>query len=230
MHNKSICSLIILFLFFVEFSAKAQLANTIWSGNARITIPALVACDNDGNPLDYPKTVSGLTFILPVEVWFWDNSTFLIVYRQRDMGADPARGALQPFIGEWTIPVGARQGQLIGVTEVPYGSDLYEVQTGSYWKTGSRYSFTAEERDTGDFTGYDSNTIYPGARTLLTGSFSIKGTTMDATLTALFTPNPQGPGGLKTTGKNPSAKITLTKITNRTPSSEGVDVFLDDPF
>jgi len=209
--------------------AQAQLADTIWSGNAKVTIPALVACDESGEALNYPKTTTGLTFILPVEVWFWDNSKFLIVYRQRDMGADPRRGALQPLIGEWTIPAAARKNQLSGVTEVPYGSDLYEIQTGSYRKSGSKYNFTAELRDTGDLTGYDSDTIFPNAKSVITGSFSLKGNTMNATLTAVSTPNPHGPGGIKTLGKSPSATVILTK-TGRIPSSEGVDVFLDDPY
>lgn len=88
--------------------ARAQLADTIWTGNAKITIPALTATDQDGELLNYPKTITGLTFIVPVEVWFWNNSKFLIVYRQREMGADVARGELQPLIGEWEIPAEAR--------------------------------------------------------------------------------------------------------------------------
>ena len=211
-------------------SIYAQLANTIWSGNAKVTIPALVACDEYGEELDFPKTTTGLTFILPVEVWFWDDSKFLIVYRQGEMGADPARGPLQPLIGEWTIPVGARLGQLTGVTEVPYGSDLYEVRTGSYSKTGGKYNCTAELRDTADLSGYDSESIYPGAKSLITGSFTVKNSTMTATLTAVMTPNPHGPGGIKAIGKKPSVTVTLTKILDRTPSSEGVGVFLDDPY
>lgn len=213
---------------FSGFQAWAQLADTIWSGNAKVTIPALVACDGDGNPLDYPKTITGLTFILPVEVWFWDASKFLIVYRQGDMGADPMRGALQPLIGEWNIPAAARIDQLDGVEVIPYGSDIYEIQTGSYTKKGNKYTFTAELRDTEDRSGDDGSWIYPDASTVITGSFTVKNITMSATMTVAFNPNPQGPGNLKTVGKNPSATVTLTK-TSRTPSSEGVDAFLDVP-
>ena len=209
--------------------AQAQLADTIWSGNAKITIPALTATDQDGGLLDYPKTITGLTFILPVEVWFWNNSKFMIVYRQRDMGADPARGELQPLIGEWEIPAEARVGLLSGVSVVPYGSDLFEVQTGSYAKKGNKYTFTAEKRDTEDRSGYDSEWIFPEARSLVTGSFTLKGTTLSSSLTFVQTPNPHGPSGLKTTGKNTSATANLTK-SSRKPSTEGVDVFLDDPL
>jgi len=226
--KNSILAIVLTSLFaFSSFQANAQLTDTIWSGNAKATIPALVAYES-GNPLDYPKTITGLTLIIPVEVWFWDSSKFLIVYRQRDMGADPARGALQPLIGEWTIPVAARTGLLNGISEVPYGSDLFEVRTGSYRKSGGKYIFTAEQRDTADLSGYDSEWIYPNGKTLITGSFSVKNSTMTATLTVVRTPNPIGPNSIKTLGRNPSATVILTK-TNRNPSSEGVGVFLDDP-
>lgn len=209
-------------------SIHAQLADTIWTGNAVVTIPAMSATDDNGNSLPYPKTTTALTFILPVEVWFWDNSKFLIVYRQEAMGADPSRGSLQPLIGEWTIPLGARVGQLSGISEVPYGSDLYEVRTGSVSKNGNKYSFTAEFRDTGDTSGYDSEWIYPGAKVLITGSFSLSGNTIKAKLTTAYSPNPSGPGGIKISGKAPSAGATLTQ-TDRKPSTEGVGAFLDDP-
>jgi hypothetical protein len=208
--------------------AQAQLADTIWSGNAKITIPALTATDQAGGLLDYPKTITGLTFVLPVEVWFWNDSKFLIVYRQRDMGADPARGELQPLIGEWEIPLNARTGLLSGVSVVPYGSDLFEVQTGSYAKKGNKYTFTAEQSDTADRFGYDSEWIYPNAKRLVTGSFTLSGSSLTTTLVFTETPNPVGPGKLKAIGKT-SAKATLTK-SNRKPSTEGVDVFQDDPL
>lgn len=189
--------------------AQAQLADTIWFGNAKITIPALTATDQDGGLLNYPKTITGLTFILPFEVWFWNNSKFMVVYRQRDMGADPARGELQPLIGEWGIPAEARVGLLSGVSVVPYGSDLFEVQTGSYAKKGKQYTFTAEQSDTGDRFGYDSDWIYPNAKRLVTGSFTLSGSSLTATLVFTETPNPVGPGKLKAIGKT-SAKATLT--------------------
>jgi hypothetical protein len=206
----------------------AQLADTIWTGNAKVTIPTLTATDQAGRSLDYPKTITGLTFILPVEVWFWNNSKFMIVYRQRDMGANPARGELQPLIGEWEIPAEARVGLLSGVSVVPYGSDLFEVQTGSYAKRGNKYTFTAEKSDTADRFGDDSETIYPNAKRLVTGSFTLSGSSLTTTLVFTETPNPVGPGKLKAIGKT-SAKAALTK-SNRKPSTEGVDVFQDDPL
>ena len=145
------------------------------------------------------------------------------------MGADPMRGELQPLIGEWAIPNEAQVDQLLGKTEVPYGSDLYEIRTGTVSKKGSKYNFTAEFRDTEDTTGYDSEWIYPFAKTVVTGSFTLRGGAISASLTVVVSPNPHGPGGLKVSGKNSSATVTLTK-TDRKPSEEGVDVFLDDPY
>jgi len=228
--NKSRLALYVCITLFLACPiAQAQLADTIWSGNAKITIPTLTATDQAGTLLDYPKTITGLTFVLPVEVWFWNDSKFLIVYRQRDMGADTGRGELQPLIGEWEIPPEARAGLLSGVSVVPYGSDLYEIQTGSYAKKGKQYTFTGEKRDTGDLSGDDSEWIFSGARSLVTGSFTLKGDTLSSSLTFVQTPNPHGPSGLKTSGKNTSATATLTK-SNRKPSTEGVDVFLDGPL
>jgi hypothetical protein len=231
MNNSKMALFICMTLFLGCVMARAQLADTIWTGNAKITIPALTATDQDGELLDYPKTITGLTFILPVEVWFWNNSKFLIVYRQRDMGANPDKGELQPLIGEWEIPPEARVGLLTGESVVPYGSELFEIQTGSYSKKGNKYTFTAEQRDTEDRRGYDSDYIFlnVNARQLVTGSFTLKGTTLSSSLTFTQTPNPIGPNGLKTTGKNTSATAILTK-SNRKPSTVGVDVFLDGPL
>ena len=225
MNKSKIALFVCMTLFLGCVMARAQLADTIWTGNAKITIPALTATDRNGGLLNYPKTITGLTFIFPVEVWFWNNSKFMIVYRQRDMGADPARGELQPLIGEWEIPAEARVGLLSGVSVVPYGSDLFEVQTGSYAKKGSKFTFTAEQRDTADRFGYDSEWIYPKAKSLVTGSFTLSGSSLTATLVFTETPNPVGPGKLKAIGQT-SAKATLTK-SNRKPSTVGVDVFLD---
>ena len=55
----------------------AQLADTIWTGNAKVTIPKLNFY-SDGNLLADPKTVSALSMIIPVEIWFWDSSTFIV--------------------------------------------------------------------------------------------------------------------------------------------------------
>lgn len=227
--NKPLALLFSASLLLGSGTLRAQLADTIWTGNATVTIPQLTPY-SDGQPLPYPKTVSNLSVILPVEVWFWDASTFLVVFRQRDVGADPGRAPLQPAFGEWTIPLAARIGKLRGISRIPYGSDLYEVQTGRISrKTGISpvYNFTAETKDTADRSGYDRDWIYPNARTLVTGTARlINSSTLSASLTSVTTPNPDGPNSLKISNGNPSATIILTK-TNRRPSTVGVGVFDD---
>jgi hypothetical protein len=209
-------------------TSEAQLANTIWRGDAKLTIPALTKYDNNADPLPYPKTTTGVSIIVPVEVWFWDRSKFLVVFRQGEFGFDPERAALQPLIGEWTIPVVAQTGQLVGETSVPPGSDIYESRTGSYNKVGNRYSFTARKTDTA--TGNNDNIIYPGASLVLSGSFGFNGKNtqkLSGTASFLQTPNPVGPNGIYVAGVS-LASFTLNKV-SPTPSSTGLDVFLNQP-
>ncbi|NBT48846.1 MAG: hypothetical protein EBT07_13710 [Actinobacteria bacterium] len=210
-------------------TSQAQLANTIWRGDAKLTIPALTQYDDNADPMPYPRTTTGISVIVPVEVWFWDSSKFLVVFRQGEFGFDPARASLQPLIGEWTIPVAARTGLLANKTIVPYASDdIFESRTGSYTKVGNKYSFTARKTDTA--TGNNNNSIYPGASLVLSGSFGLNlKNTQKLTGTASFlqTPNPNGPNGIYVAGVS-LASFTLNKV-SPTPSSTGVDVFLDQP-
>ena len=207
-------------------TSQVQLANTIWRGDAKLTIPALTQYDNNADPLPYPKTTTGVSVIVPVEVWFWDSSKFLVVFRQGEFGFDPERAALQPLIGEWTIPVAAQTGQLVGETAVPYGSSIFESRTGSYTKVGNKYSFTARKTDTA--TGNNGNFIYPGASLVLSGSFSLKNAQkLNGTASFLQTPNPIGPGGIYVAGVS-LASFSLNKV-SPTPSSTGVEVFVDQP-
>jgi hypothetical protein len=205
-------------------TSQAQLANTIWRGDAKLTIPALTQYDNNADPLPYPKTTTGVSIIVPVEVWFWDSSKFLVVFRQGAFGFDPARAPLQPWIGEWTIPVAARTDQLVGKTTVPYGSSIFESRTGSYAQVGRKISFTAQSRDTA--TGNNEGLIYPGAKYVLTGSFGFQGAqSLKGTASFLQTPNPIGPSGIYVAGVS-LATFSLTKVAP-TPSSTGVEVFVD---
>ena len=207
-------------------TSQAQLANTIWRGDAKLTIPALTQYDNNADPMPYPRTTTGISVIVPVEVWFWDSSKFLVVFRQREFGFDPARASLQPLIGEWAIPVAARTGQLVGKTTVPYGSSIFESRTGSYAQVGNKISFTAQAKDTA--TGNNEGFIYPGAKYVLTGSFGFRGAqNLQGTASFLQTPNPIGPSGIYVAGVS-LATFSLAKV-SPTPSSTGVEVFVDQP-
>jgi len=205
-------------------TSQAQLENTIWRGNAKVVIPSPTLYNQNADPLPYPKTTTGVSLIIPVEVWFWDKSKFLVVFRQGQFGAAPERADLQPWIGEWEIPVAARIGQLRNKTAVPYGSNIFESRTGSYGKVGKKYSFTAQALDTDpdDNAGY----IYPGAKLVLSGTFGFKdGQNMNGTASFLQAPNPNGPGGIHVAGVT-LAIFNLTKV-SPTPSSTGVEVFVD---
>jgi hypothetical protein len=207
-------------------TSQAQLANTIWRGDAKLTIPALTQYDDNADPLPYPKTTTGVSVVVPVEVWFWDSSKFLVVFRQRVFGSDPARASLQPLIGEWAIPTAARTGLLANKTIVPYGSGIYESQTGTYAQVGNKYSFTAQSKDTA--TGNNSGVIYPGAKLVLTGTFGLKNAqNLNGTASFLQTPNHIGPSGIYVAGVS-VASFSLTKV-SPTPSSTGVEVFVDQP-
>lgn len=108
------------------------LANTIWTGNAKFTVPKLNVY-SDGTQLQDPKTVSTLAMIIPVEIWFWDSSTFVVSANMRKLDVAPDTPDLQPFFGQWVIPVAARIGGLAGVSVVPYGlGDYFEEKTGTY--------------------------------------------------------------------------------------------------
>jgi len=226
--NKSLTLKVVTLFLGVSFllpipAARAQLADTIWAGNATVTVPSLTQYKN-GRPLPYPKTISNLSFIIPIEVWFWDSSKFLVVFRQKDFGADPTRAPLQPAFGEWIIPTGARRGNLAAQAVVPYGSDLFEIQTGRYSLRGIAGTFTAENRDTRDRTGYDRDWIYRGYRNLITGSFRLNGRTLSVSGTSVVRPNPGGPNKFK--GGATTATATLTR-TARKPTVVGVEVFDD---
>ena len=225
MNKKTLWISMFLSLSLLTPSLRAQLANTIWTGKAKITVPALTQFEN-GRPKAYPRTLSGLSFVLPVEVWFWDSNKFLAVFRQGEFGADPSRAPLQPAFGEWTIPAAARVGGLAGIARVPYGSDLFEIQTGKYSRKNGLFQFTAETRNTADLSGYDSDWIYRTYRNLVTGTARlVNARTLSVTGTSITTPNPGGPNSLKASGGT-SAIVTLTK-TSRRPSTEGVGVFDD---
>lgn len=207
-------------------TSQAQLANTIWRGDAKLTIPAITQCDENADPLPYPKTTTGVSVVVPVEVWFWDSSKFLVVFRQGEFGSAAERAALQPWIGEWTIPVAARTGQLVNKQAVPYGSGIFENQTGSYSKKGNKYSFTARAAD--NASGNNSGVIYPGASQVLAGSFALQNAQkLNGTASFLQTPNPIGPSGIYVAGVS-LATFSLTKVAP-TPSSTGVEVFEDQP-
>jgi len=203
----------------------AQLADTIWTGNAKVTIPKLNFY-SDGNLLADPKTVSALSMIIPVEIWFWDSSTFIVSMDMRKLDAGPDTPDLQPLFGEWIIPLGARIGSLAGVTVVPYGlGDYFEQKTGSYSfnAKSKKGTFQAQQKDT-VIKDFDVGDITPGCSRNLKGSFRLQGAnTMKVTGTTFDIPNPIGPSSRSAyVGSGPIIEVTLVRHPTRTPRGSGV--------
>jgi len=99
--------------FFLCASGKAQsnpLADTIWDGNAEITIPKLV-WKNERPKFNRVETVSNIKFQVPVQLWFWGkddspSNAMSICFNQKKVGADPLRAELTMVLGQlpsWAI-------------------------------------------------------------------------------------------------------------------------------
>lgn len=86
------------------------LADTIWDGNAEITVPKLV-WKKERAKFSRVETVSTIKFQLPIQIWFWgknDDPTnaMSICFNQRKVGADPLRAELTMPLGQlpgWAI-------------------------------------------------------------------------------------------------------------------------------
>ena len=86
------------------------LADTIWDGNAEITIPKLI-WKKERPKFNRVETVSTLKFQVPIQLWFWgknDDPTnaMSICFNARKVGADPLRAELSMFLGQlpsWAI-------------------------------------------------------------------------------------------------------------------------------
>ena len=86
------------------------LADTIWDGNAEITVPKLV-WKKELPKFNRVETVSTIKVLVPIQLWFWgknDNPTnaMAVCFNQRKVGADPLRAELTMPIGQlpsWAI-------------------------------------------------------------------------------------------------------------------------------
>ena len=91
-------------------SQTTPLADTIWDGNAEITIPKLI-WKKERPKFNRVETVSTLKFQVPIQLWFWgknDDPTnaMSICFNARKVGADPLRAELSMFLGQlpsWAI-------------------------------------------------------------------------------------------------------------------------------
>lgn len=68
---------------------RAQLSDTIWEGTQWISSINLVSL-KPGGIQDFPSLL-GARFNLPLEIWFWDNSHFGVVFRNDRWGFEGRR-------------------------------------------------------------------------------------------------------------------------------------------
>ena len=107
----------------------AQLADTIWEGTQWISSINMVNLKPDGSA-NFPSLL-GARINLPLEIWFWDNTHFGIVFRNDRWGFDDDQ---------------MRKGEYSGHGE--------EFKTYTYRLKGMAGTFSAREYD--DYFGLES--------------------------------------------------------------------------
>ena len=162
---RTVGGLMLAFIIFSGTLAKANpLADTIWDGNAEITVPKL-AWKKERPKFNRVETVSTIKFQVPIQLWFWganDNpaNAMSVCFNARKVGADPLRAELTMLFGQlpsWAIE------QLKQIHQRrPGKSDTVYLWPGSY----GLYNFnkrtkkaTVQLRNVNESTGSDDPTI-----------------------------------------------------------------------
>jgi hypothetical protein len=117
---------------FAASSLHAQLANTIWEGTQWISSINMVSLKPDGSA-NFPSLL-GARINLPLEIWFWDNTHFGIVFRNDRWGFDG--------------------GRLSGMRKGEYSGHGDEFKNYTYRLKGKAGTFSAREYD--DYFGLES--------------------------------------------------------------------------
>ena len=182
----------------------AQLADTIWEGTQWISSINMVNLKPDGSA-NFPSLL-GARIKLPLEIWFWDNTHFGIVFRNDRWGFD--------------------DGRLNQMRKGEYSGHGEEFKTYTYRLKGKAGTFSAREYD--DYFGLES---YAG-RLVLRGN---KLTTDRVTYAAPGSRYLNGSARLanvpcKQIGKLPVFDKTVWTKTNRKPSlAKDEPGYLTDP-
>lgn len=91
--------------FLSGFSGWANpLADTIWDGNAEMTVPRLI-WKAERPKFSRIETVSTIKFQVPIQIWFWGandtpSNAMSICFSARKVGADPLRAELTMILGQ----------------------------------------------------------------------------------------------------------------------------------
>lgn len=183
----------------------AQLADTIWEGTQWISSINLVTLKPNGSQ-DFPSLL-GARFNFPLEIWFWDNSHFGVVFRNDRWGFEGRRK------GEYS---GQNESISPGETSSTY---TYRLRNG----TGS---FSA--RRSWDYFGFNSYQgrlrLNPGGKTLTTDriTYAAPGYLFQNTTLAGYS--------IRRIGKLPVFDKTVWTKTNRRPSqAKDEPGYLKDP-
>ena len=184
---------------FAASSLHAQLADTIWEGTQWISSINMVSLKPNGAQ-DFPSLL-GARFNLPLEIWFWDNAHFGIVFRNDRWGFE-----------------GRRKGEYSGHGE--------EFKNFTYRLKGGAGTFSA--REYGDYFGLES---YAGRLSVKGNKLTTDRVTYAASGSTYLYDNTSLAGiPLKRVGKLPVLDKTVWTQTNRKPSlAKDEPGYLTDP-
>lgn len=110
------------------------LADTIWDGNAEITVPKL-AWKKERPKFNRVETVSTIKFQVPIQLWFWGANdspanAMSVCYNARKVGASPLRAELTMLLGQLPSWASTQLEQIH--QRRPGKSDTVYLKPGSY--------------------------------------------------------------------------------------------------
>jgi hypothetical protein len=177
----------------------AQLADTIWEGTQWISSINIASLKPDGSA-NFPSLL-GARFNLPLEIWFWDNTHFGIVFRNDRWGFE-----------------GRRKGEYTGH---PEANKVF-----TYRLKGKAGTFSVKE-----FDDYFALQVYSGRLTLNGNKLTTDRVTYSAPTSGFLYENTELANiPCKRVGNLPVFENTVWTKTNRKPSTtKDESGYLTDP-
>lgn len=197
--------------------ASAQLADTIWEGN--VTLSGLSLQKVTGGALQPGPNLSNASVTLPIEIWFWNNSNWGVVFRRDKWGLNPPKPFYVDFIqaGETEVYFTQERQYEGGGSRSPVYQPGRETITDVYTYNPARRSGTFSQRILYLVSG---STRDAGASLNLSGRFSLRGNTITAqNIVFSIAPNPWGRDSYRSSGRLRVVANPFSK-TSRKPSVE----------
>ena len=212
-------SVYLVFILFFSFAlpVRAQLSDTIWEGT--VTLSGLSLQKVAGGLLQPGPNLANASVTLPVEIWFWNNSNWGVVFRRDKWGLNPRKPFYVEFlqVGEEQVYFSQERQYEGGGSQAPVYEPSRETITDLYTYNPSRRSGTFSQRILYLVGG---STRDAGATLSLSGRFSLRGNTITAqNIIFAIAPNPWGRESYRTSGRLRIVASPFTK-TNRKPSVE----------